>query len=172
MRFHHGLADGFSILYAVVEQLFGMPLEKLSMPTASEASMSSATSPKRGTNKNDVMSTLKYVMKVVYDVGDFSNLVLRQQTPWHVPDEKKKWKQLYARSKLIPIEKLKQIKNKFGVSFTGVIFACIAAGVSKSLHGDGSTGKSKKSGRNVVANMPTMAVLPLPGHPKKLTNHA
>lgn len=161
LRFHHGLADGFSLLYAVMEGLFGLNVSEVSLATPQDSDVPL----EEGKRKESCLTTyLKFPWRLVYDVGAFSDMILSKKwTPWHVPDRKKKWMQIYGRSKLIPIQKLKDIKNFFGVSFTGTVLSCIAAGVQKSL--DDTTGP------DFPQEITALSPLPLPGHPKRFRNH-
>ncbi|ODM86988.1 hypothetical protein Ocin01_19694 [Orchesella cincta] len=90
------------------------------------------------------------------------------KTPWHVPDEEKSWMQIYERSDIIPIGKIKTIKNSFGVSFTGVLLSCVSAGISVGLNKKIREKQGFKKGPNSIS---VATILPLPDHPDKLANH-
>lgn len=168
LRFHHALADGYSLMYAVVEKLFGTPLDSIQLPTPVPRCTTSPGKPKtwsHGVNLRKLWFGIKFGFRMIHDVGRFLSLLGRPKTPWHVPDQKKKWKQLYTRSKPIHISQVRRIKKKYNASFTAVLFSAISAGVSKSLQG------SKGCSGDAVKVLPTFIPLPLAGHPMKFVNH-
>jgi hypothetical protein len=57
---------------------------------------------------------------------------------------------------------IKEIKNAHGVGFTAVLMAAICAGVRNGM---------KREGVRVPETVDSFTVIPMPGHPKKLTNH-
>lgn len=157
-RFHHAMVDGFSIMYAFIEGLAGGKLPDVKIATPNEV-------------KSSGMNKWVYVpLRMIHDLGYFATLTWEQfrvghQNPLNVPDEKKKWKQLYARSELISIQKIKRIKNELGVSFTTVLLSSLAAGVAQSF-------KKKGDQENIPNSFPVATLIPLPNHPNKLRNHA
>lgn len=129
IRIHHGLGDGFALMHMIVEALFGNSLKnaqvaKLRPPRAST---------KQSINKalHIVTNAIMFPIKLFYDSGYFVSLSFRKRTPWHIADRKKSWRQIYGRSRLIPTEKIKFIKDRFGVTFTSVLVACMSGASAK-----------------------------------------
>lgn len=157
LRFHHSLVDGFSLLYAVIEGLFQQSMESLSFPEPQSSSTISCSSMSS--------SLFQLPLRLAYDLGKFYENLLQSRhhkNPWIISDRRKKWHQLYARSQLIPVSKIKAIKNHFRVSFTATILSCIASAIKKSL---------ESSHHPPLENVTTLSPLPLANHPKKLVNH-
>lgn len=151
-RFHHGMADGYSIMFAAVEGILGQSMTGMEIAKPKY---------KRG---YDLWKRLVYSpWRFLYDTGYLLKYVASgNTTPWHCPDGRKQWTQLYGKSREIPVEKVKLIKEKTGVSFTSVLLACFSAAATKNF---------KMKGFGNVKRFPVGIPLPLPGHPGKLENH-
>ncbi|CAL8138910.1 unnamed protein product [Orchesella dallaii] len=159
-RFHHCLGDGFSILRAIVEELLETPLSTLALPT-----------PKMVFGLASLKKRLKFVftalLRIPYDAGSFIGLAFYPKTPLYTTDEKRKCELLYERNELMPIHRIKDIKKKLGVSFSGVLLAAISAAVAKSVH----KLQSKKGGNSKdIEGTPFGITLPIPTNSSKLRN--
>ncbi|CAL8130749.1 unnamed protein product [Orchesella dallaii] len=160
LRLHHALADGYSITAALVEGLAGVPLSEVAVNT----SKSGVPKKRESLVDNLIYYGVFFPLRVCYDATSFFSWMHATKTPWHVVDEEKKWEQLYERSDVIPIENIKGIKNRFGVSFTGVLLSCVSAGISKHMN-------KKLKGNQKFNSISVATILPLSHHPDKLTNH-
>ncbi|CAL8092105.1 unnamed protein product [Orchesella dallaii] len=158
LKIHHCLADGFSLLSAIAEGLGGQSLNKIKMPSPQNT---------KGTFLEELTFFLTFPFKVLSEfVSAYENG--HEKCSWRVSDKRKAWWQLYARSELIPIRQIKDIKNAFGVSFTSVLLSAIASGIHEDLK------LRRKSSITLPQNrsMPCLSVLPVPGHSRRLTNRA
>lgn len=66
------------------------------------------------------------------------------------------------------MEKIKFIKNQLNVTFSSVLLSAISSGIESSL-------QDLKNKRNIGKDEGSkycIGTLPLPGHPKTLTNHS
>jgi len=158
-RFHHSIADGLSILYAIIEALLDTPLTTISLPSPSAKRVGVLELMK------NVVHWLTVPFRFIYDVSHFFACVFSRTSPWHVPDEKKSYRQCMHRSPPIPIEYIKDIKNNLGVSFAGVLLSSVCAGIAQTLHPEKGPGYSSSK------TLLTSAPLPRPGHPNKMRNH-
>ncbi|CAL8139150.1 unnamed protein product [Orchesella dallaii] len=159
-RFHHCLADGFSILRAIVEGLMETPLTTLALP-----------SPKTlfglASLKKKMKFALTALLRLPYDAGNAIGLAFYPKTPLYTTDERRGCELLYERNELMPIHRIKDIKNKLGVSFSGVLLAAISAAVAKSLH----KLQSKQGGNSKdIERTPFGIPLPIPTDSSKLKN--
>lgn len=123
MRLHHSLADGFSLLDAVVGGLMEFDLKNLKIPQI--------PLPKR-TFWEKLLRSLYIPFAGAYEIGFILSHIFRD-CPWKVPDSMKFWSQKYAKSPIVPISKVKHVKNTFGVSFSSVLVSAISAAISKNL---------------------------------------
>ncbi|ODN05313.1 hypothetical protein Ocin01_01342 [Orchesella cincta] len=153
MRFHHSLADGYSILYAIIEGLLQSPLSTVPLPEPNYVKRSKL---------DRFLFKASLLFRLVWDASCYFGKGV-SQNPWNVPDERKVWKQLYGKSKRIPIERIKEIKNELNVSFTGVLLAALSGSVARSFRVKGIATEADA----ISCFIP----LPLPGHPSALKNH-
>ncbi|CAL8122516.1 unnamed protein product [Orchesella dallaii] len=154
MRFHHSLADGYSILYAIIEGMLQSPISSVPLPEPNYVKRS---------NFDQFLFTLSLPFRLVYDATHYFGKQV-SQSPWNIPDEKKKWKQLYGKSKHIPIERIKEIKTELNVSFTSVLLAAVSGSIARSF-------RSKRIMCSDSTSISCFIPLPLPGHPSGLKNH-
>lgn len=123
MRIHHSLADGFSLLDAIVGGLMEYDLKDLKIPGIRKPSL---------TFWGRFLYCCTLPFTGAYEISFLLSHVFRD-CPWKVPDSMKSWNHKYANSPLIPISKVKHVKNTFGVSFTSVLMSAISAGIHKNL---------------------------------------
>lgn len=161
VRFHHTLADGYSILYALIEGVLKTPLESLQLPTPNFVS--------RGVI-SELWFFLTFPFQLVHDISHYFIKGIRKN-PWNTSDDKKAWKQLYGNTKPVKMQKIKDVKDGLGVSFTSVLLAAVSSSISRVI-------KSKERGKagNIMEQeqlqrAPFFIPLPLPRHPNSLTNH-
>ncbi|CAL8085115.1 unnamed protein product [Orchesella dallaii] len=156
-RIHHSLADGFSILYTVIEDLFETPLPKIAPAT-----------PKLSATQK-IMFAFSTLFRIPQDYAKFVGLPLYPRTPLYTPDERRECELLYERNVSIPLQRVKDIKNKLGVSFTGVLLTTVSAAIAKTLFQ-----LQKKKGGNIESfdKTPFGFPLPAPRTSKKLENSA
>lgn len=158
-RIHHSLADGYSILCSLVEGILQEPLQ-------SQCKLPTPTFSKRG-KWAEILFRVTLPVRIMRDAGDYFVKAAREN-PFNVPDGKKAWKQHYGRAELVPIQKIKDIKNKLGVTFTSVLLAAVSASLS-------AVTKEKLLKLNRTNRIERAAFfIPLPvqgGHPNALTNH-
>ncbi|CAL8085290.1 unnamed protein product [Orchesella dallaii] len=159
-RYHHGLADGFSSMNAFIEGLGGTSFSSLALPSPKNTEY--------GLTKNRFFTFFSFPFRLWIEFSHVLALTRASETPWHVPDEKKAWKQLYERTKPMPIQHIKEIKNRLGVTFTGVILSCFSAAISKSVVAKKETGLWRKPAPDSI---PILTILPLKHEPNKLGNN-
>lgn len=121
-RMHHTLGDGFSILGSLVDGLGEIPLESLKLPKP-------GGSTKEKTFTDIVLFVLTFPFKCTIEFWKLVKKV-NQSSPWMIPDSNKKWHQFVAHSELISIEKIKQIKDYYGVSFSAVFLSAISTAIT------------------------------------------
>ncbi|CAL8085280.1 unnamed protein product [Orchesella dallaii] len=162
-RFHHSLVDGYSILKVIIESMMGIPLSTASLTPVSLTNKKD--SPSNLTKK--IVTNFTLVFRIVYEICHFFALAFTGTTPWHVPLNKKKCGEHICRTKPIPVESIRNIKSKLGVSFTSVLMSCASAAASRSFQLHHAKPEQNCRGRT----MPTSIPLPRPDHPDKLRNH-
>ncbi len=161
LRIHHGMVDGFSLMHLIMEQLCGYPIESSQVATPKKIN--------ENTFISKIISGLTYPVNFLRESGNILTIGLRPKTAFHCDDNEKSWKQIYGRCPLIPISKIKFVKNVFGASFAAVVNSCLSAGISHIL--EDLMLENKKSGKipnNIVFASPT----PVSNHPKKLRNNS
>lgn len=162
---HHVFGDGLSVTSVGLEGLFGVHLEDYypkgsSDPTALAKQRTASIKKKNECYVTGVFTGIQSFINLLYDVGCMTSFVLWRTTvttPFHVPDNKKMWKQLYGRSELISMERVKEIKNKLGVSLSAVLMSSMSSSVAHLI-------KSKNGGeetKNFLCAAPKL----LPGRP-------
>lgn len=169
-RFQHTMGDGYAILYTLVEALGKTPLSNMAFQPHASTTTFKNIPPWYSIIKIPQLMVL-LVKNIVLDNDYLMSIFARPKSPWFVSDDKKLWKQLYTRSKLISIDKFKEIKNRLGVSFTGVILSAVSAGVSKSLKCKERAENNKNGDDESTKCLPTFSTVPLPDHPKGFQNH-
>lgn len=95
LRFHHSLADGYSLLYAVTEGLFGQSITEVDLAVPQESTLAQYIKP------HSSLALGSLLLNMIHDVGSICLTCLNmKKTPWHVSDRKKKWKQLHGKSRM------------------------------------------------------------------------
>lgn len=153
-KFHHVLADGFGALFTVMSALCSP------IPVIPKAQF-----PDRGKCLKFLFN-LTYPLRVIREFSQHVVLTSFQDNPWRIPDDKKSWKQIYQSSPPISVSTIKVIKNRYGVSFTSVMHSCLASAMAKGLEAQHGSAILES-----VKRMPSIFMLPLPGHPFKLRNY-
>lgn len=152
LRIHQAMGDGFSIASKLMNGLCeAQGLDELHQKIFTNLHQKTSLTVK-------IYECFRRPIRILHDLGFLQSLYLRPTTGWHIPDKNKSWYQLYQRSNLIPISKLKEIKCKNDVSFTAVLLSCLSAGLSK-------INQEKR-----LDSIVTSVLLPVPGHWKKLRN--
>ncbi|CAL8138659.1 unnamed protein product [Orchesella dallaii] len=156
LRVHHALADGFSLAYAVIGDLFETPEQKNALPI-----------PKPKSFWEMMLLVFTAIFRFPYELTNFIGLVYHPRTPLHTTDERRGCKLLYERNDAFPVQRIKEIKRKLGVSFSGVLLTAISAAVAKSQHE-----LQRKKGGNFksIERTPFGIPLPLSRNSKKLQN--
>lgn len=159
-KVHHSLADGFSIVSAIVEGFCGHPLTNMKLPIP--------RLPQR-----TPWEKIQYITGLPLSSFCEMSYVLSNSfrgSPWKVADDKKEWYQFCGKSDIIPVTSIKQIKNKFNVSFTSVLLSAISAGIFNSLMDvKRKTGYENREHAS-PQSMYCLSALPIPGRTKRLTN--
>lgn len=165
IRIHHCLADGLSIIYAVFEALYGCRLQKLS----DENQVYQKVVPSKqkhwslfAKSKVIIFKLLEFFRGLGFILVFFLFRINRQSS-LHISDDKKSWNQISVKSDRLSVQKLKQIKNHFKVSFSSLLLSCISSALSKQTNS-----RSQPGNKNMLIAFPS----PLPGHPMdRLINH-
>lgn len=161
-RIHHGMADGFAVIYALFEALSGQKLLYKHIESKHLAASQSVTE----SFKKAYNAWICVPCRIIWDLGYLVKFSVRYgdklKTPYGCPDRMKQWKVGYDQSEVISMEKIKFIKNQLKVSFTSVLLSAVAAGVAFSYNKKGLKGKL----------FPVGIPIPLAGHSGKLRNHA
>ncbi|CAL8084793.1 unnamed protein product [Orchesella dallaii] len=153
-RFHHSLGDGFSSLKAILV-LFDKSFPEICLPSLKQLAITSWW--KR------LFFCITFPLRMLYDGLNLAYLAIMQSAPLQVPDLNQSKRMLCQRLPLIPIENIKNLKNRLGVTFTAVLLTGLATGLAKAMHHlDAETNQP---------TTPILTMLPLPGHPNKLRNH-
>lgn len=152
-RFHHCLADGYGAVFTLISALGSQPA---SMPVPKYADRDKL---------RFLLFKLTYPLRMIREISHLIVISLKD-SPWKIPDQRKKWKQILQVSSIVPTSRIKDIKNRFGVSFSGVLHSCLAAAMEKCLLS--KYGLPKSHGQQTT---PCVMMLPLRDHPRKLRNH-
>lgn len=156
-KVHHSLADGYSLL-KVFTDVNGGPRTDIVVPMPKL--------PKRSLLQK-ISSVVIGPLCVFYEMAVIMSNTIRP-SPWRVPDQDKVWHQHCAKSDLIPLETILNIKNTYGLTFSSVVVSAISAGINKAL-------ESRKSNANKSTpddeSMYCLSALPLPGRNRNLTNY-
>jgi len=99
--------------------------------------------------------------RCIYEFTHLSVSLMRNKSSWSVSEEQRA-PAVHAFTNLIPVSRIKWIKDQLGVSFTSVLFHVCSEAMQKIMQKKGMAGAE-----SVIANFP----LPLPRHPDKLRNH-
>lgn len=167
IRFHHTLGDGFALTYAIVEGLFGDNLKLIHNQIPTEKMPIQA----KDVFGVDFVKLLTGPIQFLVDFGFVLSLLWRRQRPWRKeeskPDEEsgenKSDAQIYARSQLISLPKLKFIKNTFGVSLSSLFQSCLGAALAKNF--EAASPLIEKDELRLYMG------LPVGGHKDKLRNN-
>lgn len=157
VRWHHLLADAMSMTNALLKAF------------ANDFALEKSRLPKVVFPKQSSLRRFLYVLKFPFSaIMEFSTVLMYAfvSHPLKIKDTEKTWKQYYARSALVPVQKIKEIKNKQCVSFTSVLISAISKAVSKHLEENTFT-------KSMPTDMLFGAVLPISkkGKHDKLTNY-
>lgn len=154
-RFHHSLGDGKGWLQIILEDFI-----QYKEPFLPESQGS------KSHRKLNVSRLLLSPLKLPYDTA--KNIVESYETsdssvnPWHKPGKRSK-EYFSSVSPSIPVQVVKDLKNRFGVSYATILISVISGGIRRVM---------KEAGQNVPKNMKGMIVLPMPRHPGGLVVHA
>jgi len=152
-RVHHCLADGFSLLKALVNDL-AQRQEGTGADTI--VARTRPTSPIR-----QIATALNFVLSAPYDLlsAAISGMDFNS---WHIPEKDLKFNWNLAVSLDIPVDLIKEVKNLHKVTLTTLILECFAAAARKFM---------TEAGFTVPDTIHCMMPLPAPNHPDKLRNH-
>ncbi|CAL8085192.1 unnamed protein product [Orchesella dallaii] len=155
LRMHHTFADGFSVMYAVIEGLLDTPLKDIALPNSKELGLTKLS--------EKVEFGLSFPLRFLRDLSEYSRGAFGEKTGFHRVDDRFPSRTLYGRPPdPFSVEKIRITKEKLGVSFTAVVLSVLASAMGKTLGGK----------RKPVEKLLTYIPLPLPGHPRELSNHA
>ncbi|CAG7724171.1 unnamed protein product [Allacma fusca] len=148
---HHGMGDGYSFLKLIQNHLVG------------DIYKGKTAKPKMGIASpgKDIWGSLVLPFKIAYE---FSEQALSYDfNEWHRSGWKLTGEVKVARTKRIPIAFVKQLKTKFGVSFSAILSAAAAGGIRKYFLDHGIL---------LPESMRVFLPLPFPNHPDdKLVTH-
>lgn len=152
-RIHHGIADGYSILY-MFQRLFGSELEASPPFKQKRAAFS-------------IPYILKFPLKTVRIVGELVYNSLTSFT-WKIPQGKKSRIYNYKLRKSIRVENILRIKRKFNVTFSSVVFSLLSGGIHRFLKK-----KNCSNGEELhpMKTIPSMIPVPMSGHGVTFENH-
>lgn len=164
LRIHHCLADGFSILTLLVEDLAGEKLSSMQIPKP--VASDRKTLWESLLNVQELGSVL---LEIFFTCGYGLGLLFSRNVPFKVtPSTKASSRILITRSNLVSVEKMKQVAKRSGVSLTAVIVSSVAAGLGKSI----KYLRSPSINQKYFEHLPCGLTLPLKNHPRnKLLNH-
>ena len=150
-RLHHGLCDGYKILYLLMKEANGISMDYVAQPDYTKRSFLVRT-----------LIRLSFFLLGPYEF--MSTLVAsKDHNDWHkIPDRKLVRPLNLSFTKRIPLTEIKAIKNMYKVSFTAVLMASITSGIRRMMI---------EAGVRVPKNMSTAVAVPMPGHPTRLRNH-
>lgn len=168
-RGHHCLGDGFSLLFVALEGLFDCRLIDSLTKQKSDGKNQSGLMLFNNHMKNSVLCNaaigLRLLFQICIDMGFVVYFVLfRICHPTSLRISNSLKHSTTAKSVQIPLQRIKQIKSHYGVSFSSVLLSCVSAALAKHI----SKSKEKQDNGSMLIVFP----VPLPNHPfRKLANH-
>jgi len=156
---HHALADGFSGMKAFFQCMGIDPKEYL-------GKVNSKNSTSSGLN---ICSSISYAFCAHYDFM-YNMIKSFDSSKWKVdpklmmnPD----FQAFGSYSDPFPLQRLKDIKDKFRVSLSAVVYSILTAGLRRGL----LETTCKETADKLPKKLHLVVPLPVPGHPDKLRNH-
>ena len=150
-RVHHGLGDGYSFL-----NVFLRDLAQYKGNLAKPVSV-------RLTRIERMIAILISPVKMSYDLAELCVDAYDFDNCWRVKREAKLSRQYYTSiSKPIETQRMKDIKNKYGVNYISVILAALAGTIRKVM---------EDAEQSVPKRIAVTVPMPLPNHPGGLVNH-
>lgn len=147
MRVHHTLADGFSVLYSLIQGLVQVPLSSRSLPAPTHA---------KRDKWDQLWFNVTFLLQLTHDIADYFVKGARKN-PFNVPDHKKAWNQVFGNMDPYLVERIKEIKDELGVTFTSVLLAAVAASLSRIT-------KAKVANKEEIGDRAAFFIpLPVPG---------
>jgi len=149
MKMHHGMADGFSIMKLLVDQLSQNDTSSNAKPKYYQRSL-----------LENIIYWSAFPIRAIYEFSSTAMDVLLEKSPWHAPRKNRTYS-VVGMGKPIAISRVKAVKDKFGVTFTSVVQGLCSL-----------TMKSYMTTQKIPIPEKTICILPFPmsGHPQKLRN--
>lgn len=155
-RTHHVLGDGKSVLHLIFQDLFGVCMNDHQNQGGVKVIKKTVSIPQK------LVTVIKIITKLMWDFGCIALFVLwraNTNTKFH-SRQNRELNYVHHMSDLVCMDTVKNIRTKFGVSFSGVVFSGLSSAIAQNLDKD-------HSGNFLMA-----APRPLPGHPTgRMVNH-
>ena len=147
-RIHHTMADGYSIL-EIILKLFNS--EDSKVLKANFPRLSAWTK-----IKSTFLLPFDIASQVILDSIDGKNC-------WHLPNTKLTHQYHTFFSDPVPMDIIKEIKNKYGVGYNAAVYAIAAGGMWRLM---------QEAGQKLPQSLSCFVPVPLPNHPGGLAVHA
>jgi len=148
-RLHHGIADGYSLLNLLLKEICQLHGHEYAVPKYPERTFFQKT-----------IDQVRFAIKSQYE-GARQRVECNDRNEWRIPKYKMSPTWFHVRSQPIPLSMLKEIKDAYKVSFTGMLIGGISGGIRQYF---------LKKGKPVPGMMHCVAPFPVPGHTTKLRN--
>lgn len=154
-RWHHAIGDGKSWVTLLLKDLMQYQEPIIPQSTVSKSY-----------RRTNLTRLLLSPFKLPYDMA--KNLLEASETsdpsvnPWHKPGKRSK-EYFSSMTPAIPAQIVKDLKNRFGVSYVTILISVISGGIRRVM---------KEAGQNVPKRMKGAIVLPMPRHSGRLITHA
>ncbi|CAG7836635.1 unnamed protein product [Allacma fusca] len=148
-RFHHGIGDGHSS--AQLLQDMGLDYKPSAVPSYPKKSVCFR-----------IFFFFIFPFKLCYDLADNFTRSLDINTAWH-PRNVELSKTYYTSfTKPIPVSLVKEIKQKYQVSYLAVLYAATSGGIQRVM---------EEAGQKIPEKMACFNPVPKPNHPPGMVNH-
>jgi len=149
-RFHHGLADGVTVLALFMKCVFSEAMDAIPKPAFAE---------RNAIEKK--LFQLGALLQLPYQFMK-QGVCAMDVNDWHVPESKLSRNVYKAWTGRIPTSLIKEIKTQLGVGFTAVLISVVSGALRKMMI---------KHNAKVPKRMNALVPLPWPKHPQKFCNH-
>ena len=150
-RIHHAMADGYSILKMLLK-LFNVEGSKVPKPNFPKLSL-----------WQRLVRVLVFPFRLPFDIA--SQMVVDSfdgNNCWHLLDTKLTRQYHTFFSDQVPVEQIKEIKNKYEIGYNAAVYSIAAGGVRRLM---------QEAGQKVPKNLSCFVPFPLPKHPGGLVVH-
>ena len=150
-RIHHAMADGYSILKMMLK-LFNMEGSKVPRPNFPTLS-----------TWQKIVRALVLPLRLPFDIASqFIVDSVDGTNCWHLLDTKLTRQYHSFFSDQVPVDRIKEIKNKYGIGYNAAVYAVAAGGIRRLM---------QEAGQKLPSSLSCFVPFPLPKHPGGLVVH-